>query len=130
MMVYCKTKPTTLYNIEALLYVQEAQLDKFRQELSLSIPTANVAYSNQGRNARGCGRARGITSSTGNRPTCQLCGKYGHTVIDCWHRFDETFVASNYNAQGHGTPPSQGSSHNGSSVNTKEPTSTSGQATA
>jgi len=78
-----------LYNIEALLYVQEAQLDKFRQERSLSIPTANVAYSNQGsrggsqqfrgrgRNARGCGRARGITSSTGNRPTCQLCGKYG-----------------------------------------------------
>jgi len=50
--------------------------------------------------------------------------------MDCCHRFDETFVASNYNAQGHGTPPNQGSSHNGSFVNTKEPTSTSGQATA
>lgn len=31
-------------------------------------------------------------SSLGNRPTCQLCGKYGHDVVDCWHKFDEHFT--------------------------------------
>lgn len=38
---------------------------------------------------RGCGRGH---SSFGNKPTCQLCGKYGHVVVDCWHRFDEHFT--------------------------------------
>lgn len=25
------------------------------------------------------------------RPICQLCGKYGHVVAKCWHRFDNNF---------------------------------------
>lgn len=42
MMVYGKIVPPTLYEIEALLYVQEAQLDKYPQELSLANATGNL----------------------------------------------------------------------------------------
>ena len=41
--------------------------------------------------SRGRGKDRTITN-TGNRPTCQLYGKYGHSVSTCWHRFDENFM--------------------------------------
>lgn len=37
-----------------------------------------------------CGRGH---LSLGNRPTCQLCGKYSHVVVECWHRFDETITS-------------------------------------
>ena len=26
-----------------------------------------------------------------NRPVCQICGKIGHTAIDCFHRFDYSY---------------------------------------
>ena len=29
-----------------------------------------------------------------NRPQCQLCGKFGHIVITCYHRFDINFQGS------------------------------------
>lgn len=29
------------------------------------------------------------------RPTCQLYGKYGHFVTDCWHMFDGSFIPHN-----------------------------------
>lgn len=52
-----------------------------------------------GRGGKNCGRRRGNTSyqrqggnNTDNRPKCQLCYKRGHTVIDCWYRYDEDFV--------------------------------------
>ncbi|KAL6317024.1 hypothetical protein AAG906_026780 [Vitis piasezkii] len=31
------------------------------------------------------------THQSGSRPQCQLCGKYRHTVISCYHRFDINF---------------------------------------
>ncbi|CAI8585704.1 unnamed protein product [Vicia faba] len=40
---------------------------------------------------RGYGHGRG-RSTSGNRPTCKLCGKYGHFVPTCWNRFDENFM--------------------------------------
>lgn len=30
-----------------------------------------------------------------NRLQCQLCDKYGHTAVQCWHRFDENYQGSN-----------------------------------
>jgi hypothetical protein len=36
----------------------------------------------------------GNTSSNDSRPKWQLCKKRGHTVMECWHRFDESFVPS------------------------------------
>lgn len=44
MMIYGKGGPINIYVMEALLYVQEAQLDKYRQELVTSSVTANVAH--------------------------------------------------------------------------------------
>lgn len=38
----------------------------------------------RGRGNRGRGR--------GDRPTCQLCYKYGHGAFHCWNCFDENFV--------------------------------------
>ncbi|RVW14006.1 Retrovirus-related Pol polyprotein from transposon RE1 [Vitis vinifera] len=29
------------------------------------------------------------------RPQCQLCGKFGHTVVKCYHRFDITYQGTN-----------------------------------
>lgn len=43
MMIYSKGDPTDIYDVEALLYIQEAQLDKYRQELASLNVTANVA---------------------------------------------------------------------------------------
>ncbi|XP_042982037.1 uncharacterized protein LOC122311522 isoform X1 [Carya illinoinensis] len=57
--------------------------------------------------SRGRGRGRNTPSSTPNftphsspsnfsplphsRPTCQLCGKIGHVVMKCYHRFDHSY---------------------------------------
>lgn len=113
MMIFGKPDTPPLSEIESLL-VQEFQLEKIRQELSIA--TANIAqalvpnhqnqaFHNQyhrnnnasnsnsrsrGHQGRSRGRARG--ASTGNRITCQLCSRNGHSVLDCWFRFDETFV--------------------------------------
>jgi histone deacetylase 1/2 len=73
---------------------------------SNSNSSANVA--NRGRgggNGRGRGRGGGRGRSggrqgggrgghNGDRPTCQLCGKEGHTVIRCYKRFDASFTGA------------------------------------
>ena len=41
--------------------------------------------------SRGRGKGR-TTANTGNRPTFQFCGQYGHSVFTCWHKFDENFM--------------------------------------
>ncbi|VFQ92380.1 unnamed protein product [Cuscuta campestris] len=54
-------------------------------------PSRGSSYSGRGRlpyyrddpRGRGCGRGAGIT--------CQLCGKTGHAVWNCWHRHDESY---------------------------------------
>lgn len=58
----------------------------------------NMSYggnsSSRGHRRQGRGRGRGMTryTNTSTRQTCQLCGHYGHSVLECWYRFDETFV--------------------------------------
>lgn len=95
MQVYGRSEPPTIYDVKALLYVQEAQLNKFCQELSVSNASANLAQHAPiaGRGypgVRGRGRGGGLHGrggprgdTTGTRPTCQLCGKYGHAYLDC-----------------------------------------------
>lgn len=34
---------------------------------------------------------RGTTSDNDHRPTCQICGKYGHPAFKCFKRFDQTY---------------------------------------
>ncbi|KAG8491907.1 hypothetical protein CXB51_015260 [Gossypium anomalum] len=44
------------------------------------------------------GKARGSGKSwSRSRPQCQLCGKIGHLVQTCYHRFDETLSGVNSN---------------------------------
>lgn len=43
MMIYSNGEPTDIYDVEALLYVQECQLDKFKQELDTPSATVNVS---------------------------------------------------------------------------------------
>ena len=100
-MIYRKGKPNDIYDVDALLYVQESQLDKYKQELASLNAIANVSqvminsYSGRngnvfgayqsfcGRGTSTCGTGRGRqVYIIGNRPTCQLCNKYGHLVID------------------------------------------------
>ena len=39
-----------------------------------------------------CGRGRGRGSSNnGSHPTCQVCGKFGHMALTCYHRFDNSY---------------------------------------
>lgn len=53
------------------------------------------SYSTQGRGfpqqfGQGAHQGRG-SSNNNSRPTCQICGKYGHPAYKCHYRFDENF---------------------------------------
>lgn len=43
MMIYGKVEPTNIYEVEVLLNVQEAQMEKYRQELKTPSATTNIA---------------------------------------------------------------------------------------
>jgi hypothetical protein len=68
-----------------------------------SSSSANLASRGRGRGNRGRGsrgrsngsggRGRGNLNSNKPKVKCQLCEKDGHSVIDCWYHFDESFVA-------------------------------------
>ena len=42
------------------------------------------------RTYRGRGRGRGPPTN-GSRPTCQICGKFGHVALHCYQRFDNSY---------------------------------------
>lgn len=46
MQMYDTMEYLSLYDVVALLYVQQAQLDKFQQELVVAPVSANVAHAN------------------------------------------------------------------------------------
>lgn len=46
MQMYDTMEYLSLYDVMALLYVQQAQLDKFQQELVVAPVSANVAHAN------------------------------------------------------------------------------------
>jgi hypothetical protein len=41
---------------------------------------------------RGRGRGRNNSSYNSNRPVCQVCHKPGHTALQCYHRFDNSYT--------------------------------------
>ena len=49
---------------------------------------------------RGRGRGRHSSSYNSNRPVCQVCQKSGHTALQCYHRFDNSYTVES-------TPPMQ-----------------------
>jgi hypothetical protein len=58
----------------------------------------------RGRGRGRCGGGRGgyyPGSNSGGKKEkipCQICGKVGHLGLDCWHRFDETYMSDNKSA--------------------------------
>lgn len=102
MQMYSTIVPQSLYYVEALLNVQEVELDKFRKKLTVLFISANVVHVNHQTTSvhynfsgnQGHGRTqhgRGYSSS-GNRTTCQLYGKYDHVLVNYWYRFDGHFT--------------------------------------
>ena len=73
------------------------------QEHKQAAPTYNPQQRGRGRSSyyRGRGgystRGRGFTqhqstpTGSGNRPTCQICGRIGHTALKCYNRFDNNY---------------------------------------
>uniref|UniRef100_A0A803PZP0 Reverse transcriptase Ty1/copia-type domain-containing protein n=1 Tax=Cannabis sativa TaxID=3483 RepID=A0A803PZP0_CANSA len=43
------------------------------------------------------GRFRGRGRTNTLRPTCQVCGKYGHSTTVCYNRFDESYMGADPN---------------------------------
>lgn len=112
-----------IYDVEALLYVQEALFDKYRKELASLKNTTNVAqgllksevtkhvapnanghhfYRGRGRNTHGRGRGR-QTYTISNNPTCQLCNMYDHYVLEYRQSFDESFGPAYHKSQPQGS---------------------------
>lgn len=55
-------------------------------------------YSTQGRGfhqqiSQGSGRG---AASADDRPTCQICNKYGHPAYKCYKRFDHSYQTEEY----------------------------------
>jgi hypothetical protein len=93
----------TLDDVHAHLMTFEARQLKLHSDQQLNVASSAHFAS---RNFHGRGRARGrFTPSRGDassrfagdrrtssqRPSCQICGKEGHTAIRCWHRMDEAY---------------------------------------
>lgn len=106
-MIYGKVETNDTYEVEASLYVEEAQMEKYKQDLTTSSATTNITHPrpnqfasrNVGRYGsyhHQRGRARGFNGkgigrqqfTLGNMPTCQLYNKYEHSIMECWHIFD------------------------------------------
>ncbi|KAL5857970.1 hypothetical protein ACOSQ3_005428 [Xanthoceras sorbifolium] len=94
-----------LQEVQFLLMSYESRLAQHNAVLAMDLINASANYSthnnrggyrggynNQGYRGRTRGRGRGrVGGRTGPRIFCQLCGKSGHVVSSCWHRFDQTF---------------------------------------
>jgi len=103
--------PYTVEDVEALLLAQEERLEKHRlQEQHMvqahmtstsddhsrisSRPPSNSFRGGRFRFTRG-GRSSSRNPSRHNntytttRVQCQICGKNGHSTVDCWHRYDQ-----------------------------------------
>ncbi|PNX94499.1 retrovirus-related Pol polyprotein from transposon TNT 1-94, partial [Trifolium pratense] len=116
MMIYSRFESPTVEEIEALLLLQEAQFEKFRQELANPSVSANVAKvdtnsnnpsvdsedqesgtehyyvtASRGRGrgkGRGRGRGKAQAVAAGGKVQCQICGKPNHEAAGCWYRYD------------------------------------------
>ncbi|KAI5447683.1 hypothetical protein KIW84_015223 [Lathyrus oleraceus] len=74
---------------------------------SLLVVGDSIFEGNHFTRGRSHGKSRSTTGATGNFLTCQLCGKYGYFVVDCWHRYEESFMPNNTtNSQSNGVSSS------------------------
>uniref|UniRef100_A0A803QD97 Retrovirus-related Pol polyprotein from transposon TNT 1-94-like beta-barrel domain-containing protein n=1 Tax=Cannabis sativa TaxID=3483 RepID=A0A803QD97_CANSA len=123
---------TTWQMLQDLLLSFDSKLDRLSslsensKHSNNASPTANLANksgsgnynpgnnNNKGRggsssNSRGRFNGRGRSGRGGPKPTCQVCGRYGHSAAYCYNRFDETFMGT--------TPPGNTGDNNKSGQN-------------
>ncbi|KAI5391882.1 hypothetical protein KIW84_076616 [Lathyrus oleraceus] len=101
MMAYIKTEPMDIYEVNGLLYVQEAQLDKYHEELAALSATTNIVqganhhhkithssssgYQSRGKGKPGRGRGNGashhITSDLSNLQYIKSYGGPNKVVV-------------------------------------------------
>lgn len=113
--VTSKIYPYSVQDIEALLLAQEERFDRHSLQ-EQQIVQANVAFTsnntsrnfsrspssqNRGgrfrfnnRNSRSSFRNNTRNSTTNNtnhmnRVQCQICGKNGHSALNCWHQYEQ-----------------------------------------
>jgi len=100
----------SLSDLYAQLLSYEARLNQQRGDERRFYSSANVASRGRGRNGprrrgRGFASSRGASGAPPGRgqgpsgsydsedaPICQLCERAGHTVHDCWYRFNKKYV--------------------------------------
>ncbi|KAJ4766113.1 Copia protein [Rhynchospora pubera] len=71
-----------------------AQQNRNRISTSNSYPSRGRGNGGRGRNGnRGRGRGRQNTAGQDNSQ-CQICSKWGHTALECYHRFDIRYFTS------------------------------------
>ena len=88
--------------------------DKLSAQTQVSEPNPHQAfhagrgYSSRGRRNKGGYRGRGMNTystrgrgfsqqfsgGSSTRPTCQICGRYGHSAARCYNRFDQDYANS------------------------------------
>ncbi|KAL5804238.1 hypothetical protein ACOSQ3_031038 [Xanthoceras sorbifolium] len=87
--------------LEQLNYV--SSIDPSGASTNFMANAVNNSYSREGSNTRGTGqhrggRGRGRKWHSNNRLSCQLCNKNGHSALQCYRRFHQTWT---------GVPPPQ-----------------------
>jgi histone deacetylase 1/2 len=99
--VLARVEPITVTELATQLNAFEQRMDLLHGSSSSSTNIASRGLGNgrgnRGRGGRGRshvpgGRGHGSLNSNKSRVKCQLCKKDGHSVLDCWYRFDENFV--------------------------------------
>ncbi|KAL5564462.1 hypothetical protein UlMin_027626 [Ulmus minor] len=83
----------SLESVHSLLLTFEHRLEQQNSFDDTGVIAANLAQNNKNAAAKNYGRNSQGNNSNTSKPQCQLCGKFGHTVQNCYHRFDITFQA-------------------------------------
>jgi hypothetical protein len=99
-----KTDPQTLNDLYSQMLTAEAPVEsqKEHQHKEYQQLTVNAAYRGGSRGGRGPFRGRGDGSfhgscsgcnggCGGNKVTCQVCGKTGHSALHCYKRIDASY---------------------------------------
>ena len=110
--------PYTVADIEALLLAQENRIERNKQSVDhilqanvASVPSSFSPYNSSSTHSSSFFRPSGhakqrfyskprfqssknfpkiSSTASSSRVQCQICGKYGHTALHCWHRFDSS----------------------------------------
>ncbi|XP_060669103.1 uncharacterized protein LOC125418707 [Ziziphus jujuba] len=92
----------SLEEVQHHLLAFESKLDELNSAITMMLHIKLQICSNNFSRGRGFnnflrGRRRNFFGRGGGRskPTCQLCGVYGHVVAQCYRRFDSTFLGPN-----------------------------------